>query len=104
MSTRGVQVRGEIRDFSGSPIAGRELTISLPVVCSWQGKLLITRQVAITNDRGEFEFWLPPTEELVPVDGSQPPNYHIVAKGVGAWDFQVPGGHASITLGQALED
>lgn len=101
LSDRGVRVLGQIRDFQGKALPKVTVEVSLPVPCSWQGKILSVRQQVETDGDGRFEFWLPPTSGLQPLDGSKDtPAYFIKCPGISAaWHFQVPDGITTMQLG-----
>ena len=100
-SGKGVHVTGSIRDFTGEPVANRGITISLPFLCTWRGKILTLKQVLGTDKDGNFELWLPPTSELQAVKGeTEVPEYFIHCENIGSWEFQVPDGVTVMQIGE----
>ena len=100
VSDRGVHVTGTVREFTGKPAAGRQVIISLPGIYVWRGNIITRKQVTTTGRDGNFEFWLPPSSELVPVEGPDSPRYFIACDGVGSWDFEVPDGIVRMWMGK----
>jgi hypothetical protein len=99
VSDRGVRVAGIVRQFTGEPASGRKVVIELPGIYAWRGRILIRKQSTTTDRDGRFEFWLPPTSELRPVDGGEEaPEYWIACDGVGSWTFQVPDGITAMDI------
>lgn len=99
-STGGVRVTGVVREFTGKPAEGRKVTVTLPGIYAWKGRILVRKQMVSTDADGRFEFWLPPSSELVPVDGGEKePKYFIACEGVGSWYFTVPDGITEMEIG-----
>lgn len=91
LSDKGVHVTGEIRDLKGQPVHGRVVQVSIPYICTWRGKILLSKQSQNTDRDGRFEFYLPPSSELKPVEeGREPPLYDIMCENLGTWQFEVP--------------
>lgn len=98
---RGVHVTGAIRDLTGKPVSGRGVTVSLPTICTWRGKIILTRQHVASDREGKFEFWLPPSSELQPTDKKiEPPDYDIMVENLGTWSFRVPDGVLVMRIGE----
>lgn len=88
------------QDFGGVEVTvqfyrqkpNEEVLISLPVACSWKGKLLPLVQRLFSDEEGRIVVMLPPTEEIKPLSQRGPAvvNYRLDSVSVGSLVFQVP--------------
>jgi hypothetical protein len=98
-SSVGARVHGQLRDFQGRPIQGKAVKVALPGPCSWDGVIFPAQHTVHTDEQGEFEFFLPPESELVPLSGEGGASYFLSCEGIGSWYISVPPDVTDVLIG-----